>query len=286
MRDNLRKIWFVLIRQLSDSVGSKRVWMGYLIGIVTAMKTSYLYSGYAGGRVVNILEPYLMNFMTFGDITMMLIGYILIIADAPFINCQSIIAVYRTTRKNWFWSMSLYVVVQGFLYYVLSMICSIALVMKIGYIQNQWSRPMKNLVLFPSNEAIEVYHMASPNKILLERFQPMQASVHTILLIFLYSTILGMILFVINASISRAVGTIVVGIIHVTGFMMMDSFTMPFLVRASLLANAEFVQHLENNIELFFSYCLMLLLLCILFFIGPILLKFADFKDSIGGWNE
>lgn len=286
MLDVGKKIWFVLKGQLNDAISNKRIWMGYLIGITTAIKTSYLYCGYAGERAINIFEPCLMNYMTFGDITMMLIGYVLIIADAPFVNCRSMLTIYRTTRKNWCLGMNLYIVMQGLIYYAITTVFSILLAIPRGYISNQWSRPMRNLVLYPSKDVIEVYHMPSPASTLLEKFQPIQAMAHTLLLISIYSFILGILLFALNVGISKAIGTICVGIVHVGGFMMMDSFTMPFLGRWSLLANAEFVQHLEQNTDLFFSYCLMFLVLCCLFYIETILLKYADLKVSIGGWNE
>ena len=42
MLDVGKKIWFVLKGQLNDAISNKRIWMGYLIGITTAIKTAYL----------------------------------------------------------------------------------------------------------------------------------------------------------------------------------------------------------------------------------------------------
>ena len=86
MNINFRQIILVLLGQLRAALMSKRVLIGYLIGVMAALKAAYLYGGYASNHPIQIFEPWLMNFRSLADITIMLVGFILVVADAPFVD--------------------------------------------------------------------------------------------------------------------------------------------------------------------------------------------------------
>lgn len=124
MNINFRQIILVLSGQLRAALMSKRVLIGYLIGVMAALKAAYLYGEYASNHPIQIFEPWLMNFRSLADITIMLVGFILVVADAPFVDSRSLLTIYRTSRGNWYDGLCLYVLVQGIIYFALSLTAS------------------------------------------------------------------------------------------------------------------------------------------------------------------
>ena len=119
MNINFRQIILVLSGQLRAALMSKRVLIGYLIGVMAALKAAYLYGEYASNHPIQIFEPWLMNFRSLADITIMLVGFILVVADAPFVDSRSLLTIYRTSRGNWYDGLCLYVfctIIDGKLY--------------------------------------------------------------------------------------------------------------------------------------------------------------------------
>ena len=222
MNINFRQIILVLLGQLRAALMSKRVLIGYLIGVMAALKAAYLYGGYASNHPIQIFEPWLMNFRSLADITIMLVGFILVVADAPFVDSRSLLTIYRTSRGNWYDGLCLYVLVQGIIYFALSLTASCIYTIPHGYIQNQWSVAMKQLVLWPSDKAIITWHLVAPDKTLIEGVLPWESVFHTFLLMLLYSLVLGMLLYVLNAGINKAIGTIAAAAVHVSGIILMN----------------------------------------------------------------
>lgn len=185
MNINFRQIILVLLGQLRAALMSKRVLIGYLIGVMAALKAAYLYGGYASNHPIQIFEPWLMNFRSLADITIMLVGFILVVADAPFVDSRSLLTIYRTSRGNWYDGLCLYVLVQGIIYFALSLTASCIYTIPHGYIQNQWSVAMKQLVLWPSDKAIITWHLVAPDKTLIEGVLPWESVFHTFLLMLL-----------------------------------------------------------------------------------------------------
>ena len=142
MNINFRQIILVLSGQLRAALMSKRVLIGYLIGVMAALKAAYLYGEYASNHPIQIFEPWLMNFRSLADITIMLVGFILVVADAPFVDSRSLLTIYRTSRGNWYDGLCLYVLVQGIIYFALSLTASCIYTIPHGDIQNQWSVAM------------------------------------------------------------------------------------------------------------------------------------------------
>lgn len=282
MNIKFRQIIFVLAGQMRAALMSKRVLTGYLIGVMAALKTAYLYGGYASNHPIQIFEPWLMNFRSFADMTIMLAGFILVVADAPFVDSRSLLTIYRTSRKNWYEGLCLYVLVQGMIYFALSLAASCIYTIPHGYIQNQWSVAMKQFVLWPSDKAIITWHLVAPDKALIESVLPWEAVFHTFLLMFLYSLVLGMLLYVLNVGISRAIGTIAAAVVHVGGIILMNLNVSYKITRWSLMKNSSYLWHFEAKLDLMFSYILFLLCYVCILLVGPGILKHADFRYSVG----
>lgn len=157
--------------------------------------------------------------------------------------------------------------------------------MRNGYIQNIWSRPMDNLARFPSTEALVKWSMPRPGELLVRVGSPVSTLFCTLLLTLLYGFLLADIMLIFNTVFNRATGTAITAAVHCIGYMMMNDFFSSAPKRWSLLSNSIFVQHLEGNVSVFFSVTYLLLVICILSFAGPTIIRRADFKYSSGEQN-
>ena len=284
--NGLKKIFCLFSGQFRSSIVSARVWLGYAMGIILALKTAYNYSGYAYERVIQIFEPYIENFVSIGNMTLMLIGYILIISDAPFINRRSTLALYRTSRGQWFWGMTLYVAVHGILYYTVCGLASCIFVAGKGYVDNLWSMPMWNFARVPSMEAVERWQLTPVEEIMLDQYTPAEAVFHTILMIFMYSFILALLLLIFNTVWNQAVGAVLAAAVHIIGYAMVYSGFSGIMSQWSLLGNSTFSSLADSGTPLLRSYLLLLLVICVLLFSGSPLIKRADFNLRTGEKDE
>ena len=113
MNINFRQIILVLSGQLRASLMSKRVLIGYLIGVMAALKAAYLYGEYASNHPIQIFEPWLMNFRSLADITIMLVGFILVVAvfvcfsAGNYLFCTIIDGKLYLYDSSWLYSKSM-----------------------------------------------------------------------------------------------------------------------------------------------------------------------------------
>ena len=145
---------------------------------------------------------------------------------------------------------------------------------------------MKQFVLWPSDKAIITWHLVAPDKALIESTLPWNALFHTFLLMLLYSLVLGMLLYVLNAGVNKAIGTIAAAAVHVGGIILMNLNVSYKITRWSLLKNSSYLWHFETKLDLLFSYAFFLLCYIGILFIGPQILKHADFRYSVGEGND
>ena len=145
---------------------------------------------------------------------------------------------------------------------------------------------MRNLVLYPSLEATERWRLPLPPERLIAHFTPISAMLHTLLLFGTYSLILGFILFIFNTLWNQAVGAALTASVHILGYILAFGGFGGFLPRWSLLNNSMFMAVITGVSSIPNAYLLLLLVLCLLLFSGPSLIKRADFVHTTGESNE
>lgn len=284
--NELKRTLHIFWGQLLYSLSNIRVWLGYFIGIFAALKSAHLYCGYAGDHVIQIFEPSIIHFSNMPDIILSLIGFMVIISDAPFINTRSVLAIYRSKRSQWYWAMCIYITVHCFLYYIVSLIASCLYCMRLGYLQNLWSQPMTGLANKVSLEWIFQWHLNPVDPTLITDYTPAASILHTILLLILFSLILALVMYIFNMLFNKAVGTAVTAAVYILGYVTAFDSWNEILRRWSLYLNSIFMSHLNSYINILSSYFYLLLIVCILLFMGPIAVRHADFKLSSGEQNE
>lgn len=103
---------------LRQEMGSLRVIMGYLLGMTFLALALNDFFGYAMDikEPVNICEAFIVMENQGIAGRFWVLGYLLIIADAPFVRRNTYMLLYRSGRRVWNMGMLLYVLIQAFVY--------------------------------------------------------------------------------------------------------------------------------------------------------------------------
>lgn len=265
-------------------IHSKRVLLGYLVGIVIILKQAVGYMVYAKeiGMSVNVLEAFVISGNNYNTVMFLVLGWLLIISDAPFVNSNSTFLIYRTERKIWNYAMILYILIQGVCYYAVIAISSIFISISNGYFANIWSTA---IIRLSSNEntvnAMEVYF---PYQSFMKQESIFEAFVITWTLCLLYGIILTMVLYVFNLFTNQIVGTVIAFLFHFLGYELMKEGFM-IVIKYSLLARSVPVLLIGNDlgVTLQQSYGVSAVLVVVLILISNKIVRYVDFKEVSRG---
>lgn len=270
-----RKILILFFRQLRTSFTRKRVTAGYLVGIISSLMAGVNYYRFLGNHTANFAEAFIQHLSTIGDVTVLMLGFVLAVSDAPFIQTDSFMMIHRSGRKHWYDAMWLYVIAQALLYYGCSFLMSVLCTIPKCYYQNIWSRALKNY----ANASTSRYQINIPSDDMLARYSPYTALLHTFLLIVLYSVLLAGILYALNLYVSTAIGTIVVAAVHLIGMIIKSvGIFLSGLLPWAFIINAVFQLQFQVDLSLAHSYLYFLVCIWAVYLIGRIGVAHADFQ--------
>ena len=68
------------------------------------------------GEPVNVLEAFVVVAHLYKNMLFLPLGWLLLVADAPFVKGNAYLVLHRCGRKVWNLGMLLYIAVQAFLY--------------------------------------------------------------------------------------------------------------------------------------------------------------------------
>lgn len=274
--------------QIKKHYLKKNCIVGLLLGGVISLKTSICYSSLVGSHTVNICEAFVLNFSRQGNALTILIGALIIFADAPFIDSGSFSVIHRIGRKKWYLTNWLYIMVLSLWYYIEILVISMIPFGFKGYLENRWSQSMLKIMKTYTKD-MDRYEIFPPN-ITMEKVSPMQCTCFTIILVVLYTIFLVSIMYTLNMLIhKKSYGTILVAMIHALA-VLMDSqgVLLPFyLERFSIFRNAFFTTGYDPNVSsVGFSITFFVLLIYIVFILGETLLPYTEFVLESGIDNE
>lgn len=266
---------------------SKRVWMGYLVGIVIIMKQSFGYLRYADSmqESVNVLEAFIVAGNNYNTAMFLVLGWLLVISEAPFVNNNSLYLIYRTNKKNWNTAMLLYLFLQAAIYYGLLAGATVLLSAGNGFFANIWSEPLVELT--KTGSVVTEFNVSFPYASFIKEVSVFQAFGYTGLLAFLYGLILGLLLYTFNLFSNQLVGAIAAFMFHFLGYeIMKEGFG--FVIRYSLMARSVPVLQIGGNTgaslqETFIIYLVILLALCAA---SDKIVRCTDFREASKGEGE
>jgi len=139
------------------------------------------------------------------------IGIVLMFSNAPFKNKDSLFCVLRTGYARWCVGELMYIVSASFIYTVsLFLITNILCANNLFY-SLSWGKTFTSAGTGRTKLSV--------SKALLQQYQPLEALLHTMLLIFLLSVFLGLLIFLMSSLVGRSSGVVLAAAFVMLGLM-------------------------------------------------------------------
>lgn len=234
--NNIKSIIKICAYEFRIQMTSKRVWLGYLIGVVILLHRSVDYFMYADsfGETVNVLEPFIIAGNDASTIMFMVLGWLLIISEAPFVNSNAQFLICRTNRQKWNIAMLLYIALQGAVYYSILAMSTMIFSLGRSFGRNAWSSILIKLAENPYQNNVLVFF---PYTSFIKKLSVYAAFGYTWALSLLYGIILGIILYTFSQATNRLVGAAAAFLFHFWGYEIMEE-GLGVVVKYSLLARS------------------------------------------------
>ena len=197
-----------------------RVCMGYMLGLATLAGGLNAFLRYvtASGEAVNVLEAFVVVEHNGSVFQCLVLGYLLIIASAPFIKADTCLALYRSGRRGWNAGALFYILLQSFLYvFLLAGVC-VAVSFPVGVVGESWSGPVHMLTLDESGMLAQRYRVAFRYTGMMVSMTVPQAFGITLLCLSAYFVLLGVIYYLCNLAFRGFWGLISAATVHLGGY--------------------------------------------------------------------
>jgi len=258
---------------------NKRVIMGFILGMALFGYWLNYFIQYAldVGETVNILEAFIVVDHHHKSILFLVVGWLLIISDAPFIKTNTYLSLYRSSRKRWNAAILQYIMIQAFLYVFSIAALSVVVSSFCGFWGNMWSSPVYNLAMDTGNHLGVKYNISFPWVNIMQTMTVPQAFMITFVFLFLYLILMGFLLYVCNLLLREVYGILIVFGIQISGYLLQqEGFT-----HLSFMAKSIPGYVLDGNggqWKVIVMFCAMIVILAL---ISLWLIRRVDFKDAM-----
>lgn len=285
--NNIKDILKICVYEFRLQIVSKRVWLGYFLGHVIIMKQSFGYLVYADSskEAINVLEAFVIAGNNYNTAMFLVLGWLLVISEAPFVNNNSLYLIYRTNKKNWNIAMILYIFFQAVIYYGIIAGCTVLFSVSRGFLGNIWSNPLISLT--KNADKITEFNVYFPYGSFIKEVSVFQAFLYTWLLCFLYGLILGLFLYIFNLFSNQIAGAVSTFLFHFLGYEIMKEGFM-VIIKYSLLARSILILHIGEDLGVTFNETLLVyaIVIFLLIIVSNKIVKFTDFKEASKGEGE
>lgn len=252
-----------------------RVVMGYLLGfaIMGYWMNGFLRYAADTGEPINILETFCVVEQHYVNLLFLVLGWLLVVADAPFMKGNLYLLLYRCGRKRWNMGMFFYILIQAFLYTAALAAFTIIISSFFGFAGKMWSSPAYSLALDVGNNIGVKYHITFPWLMMMKTMSVPEAFAVTFLFLYLYLAFLGVLLYTASLVFSGITGIVTVMGVHLAGYLrMMDGHT-----KTSLLARAVPGYFIDGTQSYWQSAVLFFALIIILMALSSFFIRNFDF---------
>lgn len=226
----MSKVMWITRGILRQEAGSVRVIMGYLLGLTFLALGLYDFGGYITEikEPVNILEAFIVTENQGMAGRFWVMGYLLAIADAPFVKGNTCMILYRSGRRAWSMGMVLYVLIQAFLYTACFAVVSVAAGIPYGFSGRLWSSPVYMLATNASDAIAGKYHIYFEGMAMMKHMTVLQAFGITFLYMFCYLALIGVLLYVCCLVLGGFWGLAAVAVVHLGGVILSFFAALPW----------------------------------------------------------
>ncbi len=278
----LRSILHMTKSLLLYEWNDKRVIMGFLTGMTVPFfwLKNFLNYVVSTGEPVNILEAFLVVEHEYKTVMFLVLGWFLIVSDAPFINGNTCYCLYRTKKRNWNLAMAFYILAQAALYTAAVALPMVLASLPWSFAGEMWSNPVYILSQDYNMNRSAAYGISFLQQDLMRGMNVPEAFAATALCFFLYLVLMGLILYTCNLLLGGIWGIVIAFIVHVGGF------ELPFSGHAGL-ALMEYARPGNfadsGGVHLGQPVAVMAILAAVLVMVECIFIDKVDFKEEVQG---
>ena len=275
----IKQVFYMTKTTFLEEQHNKRVIMGFILGIALFGYWLNLFLQYALdiGEPVNVLEAFVVVEHHHKSILFLVVGWLLIISDAPFIKKNTYLLLCRSSRKQWDAAMLQYIMIQAFLYVAGIVAVSVAVSTLLGFWGNMWSSPVYHLAMDTGNRLGVKYNITFPWVNVMQAMTVPQAFLITFVFLFLYLALIGFLLYVCNLLLKEIYGILLVFGIQISGYL----FQQEGVSYLSLMAKAIPGYAIDGNGGQWKVVVLFCAIILILALISSWLIGRVDFKDAM-----
>lgn len=257
----------------------KRVIMGFLVGMALPLwwLKNFLDYVVSTGEPVNILEAFPVTVHEGGSMLFLVLGWFLVISDAPFVSGNTYYSLYRTKKRRFHGAMVVYIFVQAAIYTAAAAVVTVLVSLPHGFVGKMWSNPVYMLSRDFGAVIYGKYGTAFAQQDMMRHTTVPQAFAATMLCFFLYLAVTGMILYTLSLLIGGMWGVLVTVIVHFSGMgLSYPGFVKFALIRYSRAGN--FADY--EGLHLAEPVGKMILIIGVLAVLGNVLIEKAEFRGK------
>lgn len=204
----------VALWHLKSWKGSARIIIVFLLAVIMTVYQSMEYLGYAKevDMIVNCLETYIL--VTNNEVysVVMFILVLVLFADAPFMDNNSLYVVSRIGRYRWCIGKMLYIIIAAIVFNLVCMLTTVIVSIPYSYPGDIWSSAF---IASTNGETVELgYQAIFNNSEVIYFFSPLRISMISMGLKTLLNCMMGMVLFVLNMGNKKVLGYGIVSILY------------------------------------------------------------------------
>lgn len=274
----IKQIFYMTKTTFLEEWHNRRVMMGFLLGMALFGYWLNLFLQYAldTGEPVHILEAFIVVEHHHKSILFLIVGWLLMVSDAPFIKRNTYLSLYRSSRKKWDAAMLQYIMIQAFLYVAGMAVVSAAASSLCGFFGDMWSSPVYHLAMDTGNHLGVKYNISFPWANVMQTMTVPQAFLITFLFLFLYLVLIGFLLYVCNLLFKEIYGILIVFGIQISGYLLQqDQATYLSLMAKAIPGNSIDGNGGQWDVVVLFCAVILILAWISLWLIGRV-----DFKDE------
>lgn len=277
--DKIKRIGHLTGNLLLYEWSDKRVAMGFLAGTVMPFwwLKGFLEYVISRGEPVNILEAFPVIGHSYNSILFLVLGWLLVVSDAPFINGSTYYSLCRTNKRSWNCAMVFYILVQAALYTAAVILPTVLFSLPYGYVGRMWSNPVYVLSQDFGMDISSAYHVAFLRQNMMRNIDVPCAFAVTALCFYLYLVAMGMILYTFNLLLGGIWGTVITFLVHIGGV------ELPYsgLAAYSLIEYAGAANFIDDNgLHLIKPVAVFFLVGAALFLLENLLIGRVDFRGQ------
>ena len=282
----IKMVFRTCLEQWKGELLTPRTYMGYLVGISMVLIIAGNYMGYANGRNVQIFEPVIIALSDPSYSIFIMLGLLLTLLDAPFINARTPYLVTRGSRKSWYSGTLFYMYTQIVVYYTLIFAATVATGFSRMYLRNSWSVMAYRLATQRPMDALETWGLDFNASALISVLSPARVFLILMCLQILYSAVLLTTAYAINMNLRNSAGNLVAFLVHLVGVVIYRNLFVEYLEKFSLYKRSLILtyQVTEAGVTgIADSILIYLIVTAVILAAGRIILKHMDYNTGRAG---